>query len=411
MTYVLKRVPKMRAISCSLTLCVLFCSFLPGNCEASPKQLTVRLFSSAHGPIQQIRIRGPFAIGGAGGRAYCSSRTYASGDYIAGCKSQQVILKNAKSDQIVGRDRHLNLVSVGTEGIALTWDGAQRNYKGTVTMRSVPFNKALNTVAKPEFGLYVTNQVDRQDYLASVIASEMPIRAGLQAMRAQAVLTNTLIESLHDGVEISDSTELQSYKGLSLSRPLASHAAELSNNEILVYNGKPIHVFFHSTCAGMTSKAEDIFGGKGADSFPYLQNVSCSFCKLSPFWHEHTCQIPKDRFAALFGADLPTVISQDKASRPTLIRYLVKSKEGQSSGYAFWLKIGQKFGWDKAPGTRFSLSAKEGFVEIKSTGAGHGVGLCQWGAIGMDEKGKKYKEILSYYFPGTHVTSRAFQKL
>jgi stage II sporulation protein D len=240
-----------------------------------------------------------------------------------------------------------------------------------------------------------------------VIASELPGKAGLEAMRAQAVLVSTLIDSLREGIEVTDSTEFQSYKGVSLSRPLSARAAELSSNEILVFKGVPIQVFFHSTCAGMTSTVQDIFGGKATNPSPYLRNVPCTYCKQSPFWSEHTCQIPKQQFATAFGAQPPVIVSQDMAQRPTMVRYLFQGKQVESSGYLFWLRLGQRFGWDKVPGTRFSLIARPEVVEIKSSGAGHGVGLCQWGAIGMAEAGKTYKQILAYYFPGTQVITRS----
>ncbi|MGC8016048.1 hypothetical protein ACP3V9_25035, partial [Salmonella enterica] len=73
--------------------------------------------------------------------------------------------------------------------------------------------------------------------------------------------TNTLLERLNGHEEIDDSTELQSYKGLPLSRPSARQAARQVSKEILAFHGKPVHVFFHSTCAGMTSTANDVFGG------------------------------------------------------------------------------------------------------------------------------------------------------
>jgi stage II sporulation protein D len=74
------------------------------------------------------------------------------------------------------------------------------------------------------------------------------------------------------------------------------------------------------------------------------------------------------------------------------------------SGYDFWIKLGQSFGWDKAPGTRYSLKqGKDKDIIIESTGAGHGIGLCQWGASSLARNGKNYKEILEYYFPGCEV--------
>ena len=153
----------------------------------------------------------------------------------------------------------------------------------------------------------------------------------------------------------------------------------------------------------MTSKPVDIFGGH--ESLPYLTNVKCSYCNQSPFWGETISRIPASRFETVFGIKFPEIISMDVAGRPTEITYRFTGKTLTSNGYQYWLKLGQSFGWDKAPGTKFSIGKHDREVFIKSRGAGHGVGMCQHGAIGMARRGKTYKEILAFYFPGTELSA------
>jgi stage II sporulation protein D len=87
---------------------------------------------------------------------------------------------------------------------------------------------------------------------------------------------------------------------------------------------------------------------------------------------------------------------------------MIRWPDGRTeTAYSFWLKLGQNFGWDKAPGTRFEIKQVAGNqIEISSNGAGHGVGLCQWGACGLAKQGAGYKKILSYYFPGSKIEMR-----
>lgn len=151
----------------------------------------------------------------------------------------------------------------------------------------------------------------------------------------------------------------------------------------------------------MTSKPEDIFGSR--ENLPYLINVKCNNCSSSPFWKETISIIPQAKFETVFGAPLPVISERDKAGRPTEVNYRSFGKECTSNGYQFWLKLGQNFGWDKAPGTNYALQEQNGQVLIKSRGAGHGVGLCQWGAIGLARRGMKYNQILQFYFPGTVI--------
>ena len=63
----------------------------------------------------------------------------------------------------------------------------------------------------------------------------------------------------------------------------------------------------------------------------------------------------------------------------------------------------QLLGWDKVRSTLFRLKRLKAGYEVRGRGFGHGVGLCQWGAQGMDRKGIDYKEILEHYYPGASL--------
>ena len=246
------------------------------------------------------------------------------------------------------------------------------------------------------------NTVTRREYLASVVASEMPVGAPIEALKSQAVLANTQIAQLSGNKILDDSTQVQSYLGAPSARAEAYAAVDQIKNEVLKAGTSPAQAFFHSTCSGMTSKPSDIFGGP--ESFSYLPNIKCSNCGQSPFFQQNVARIPLAQFATIFGATFPKTLAVDVAGRPTQMSYEFHGKQMSTNGYQFWLKLGQAFGWDKAPGTKFSLESKNGEVLIKSSGAGHGVGLCQWGAIGLAKKGLKYKQILEFYFPGTTIS-------
>ena len=69
--------------------------------------------------------------------------------------------------------------------------------------------------------------------------------------------------------------------------------------------------------------------------------------------------------------------------------------------------MGQELGWDKVPGTRYKFIPSAENIEVDSTGAGHRVGLCQWGASELARRGKSYKQILQYYFQGTTLETTA----
>ena len=188
-----------------------------------------------------------------------------------------------------------------------------------------------------------------------------------------------------------------------IGRPLVRRAVEEVGKQCLLFAGVPIKPYFHSTCAGMTSNAYDVFR-LPKQSYPYLHATKCEFCRQSPFFDRHLARIPEQDFAAAFGAKLPEIDQVDAAGRPLLVSYSVQGRKIKTSGYAFWIAVGQKFGWDKAPGNVFAWHEMKPYVSIESRGAGHGVGMCQWGAIGMAQKGRNYEQILEHYFAGTTLS-------
>jgi stage II sporulation protein D len=165
----------------------------------------------------------------------------------------------------------------------------------------------------------------------------------------------------------------------------------------LVYKGSAITPYYHSTCGGGTSSAEGIL----PQTPPYLQAVDCQFCRQSPFWKVKQALIPQKVFARLCFSGIPVVEQLNQQDRPLLVRF---PNGKQLSGYRFWLAIGQNFGWDKVPGMRYKLDGISGQqVSIESNGAGHGLGLCQWGAAELAKQGQSWRQILRYYFPQTQV--------
>ncbi len=273
--------------------------------------------------------------------------------------------------------------------LTMTVGKAPRQYRGNLLLS-----------LDPEGCLDIINKVALPDYIEGVVTSEAPLSAPVEMLKAQAILAQTIISYGRSTHIIGDSTQSQCYLGSSLCSE-KSRAAVLSvKGQQLCYKGLPIMTYYHSTCAGGTSNGATYFH-LAANKLPYVSAVVCQHCRNSPFWKTTTNRIPHDLFAKEFGSSLPTIIKCDKADRPLLVEL---SNGEMISGYDFWIRLGRAFGWDKAPGTRFKLlAAANGDCIIESTGAGHGVGLCQWGAAELAKEGKTNREILRYYFPACEV--------
>ena len=224
--------------------------------------------------------------------------------------------------------------------------------------------------------------LDRDDYLAGVVVSEMGGEAPGAALGAQAVASRSLLTrgDRHPGDPwtLCDLTHCQSFRGIT-DLDAARRAVEDTADRVLVDGGLPVEAPFHSTCGGRTLASARIWGTVA----PHLPGVSdlrpdgTAYCDHSPHgaWT-----------AAVMSTDLP-----DPEQEPDLFR----------------LAVGRLHGWNVVKSNDFVarlLPWKGGGVWwLEGTGLGHGVGLCQQGAIGRALAGQGLDEILGAYFPGTEA--------
>lgn len=373
---------------------------------ATPSQVTVNLFESRP-PFSEIEIESPVEIVRPIRRQISGKST----TLVLRSKGAEVIVLAVESckgthdtgRRTFGNERPITRAPViclrglnprGTS-IRLAPDTV-RNYRGTIIVSSKG-----NAIKGDK--LAIRNQVNINDYVVSVVGSETQPNWPKEAIKAQAVLTQTRLARLKPGDVFGDSTQTEAYLGSRYERPGIRDIVQSVWGKTLQFEGRPITCFYHSCCAGSTSSGVDIFGD-AAKSMVYLKAVKCDHCKSSNFWKTTKTRVPFDRFKKVFGQELPEIMGRDTAERPSRVK-LSRDGVNQSelSGYQFWIELGQAFGWDKAPGTRFNIQRIANTVAIESTGAGHGVGLCQWGAAGLANTGKTYEQILKFYFPGTSV--------
>jgi stage II sporulation protein D len=265
--------------------------------------------------------------------------------------------------------------------------GHSRSYKGVIFLSA------------GQGKLVVENLVSARDYVKAVVGSETLPEFPAEELKAQSVLAQTLLARYKLGDSLNDTTETEAYLGQECVRPAVAEAVDDTWGQRLEFHGRPVRVYFHSTCAGGTSDGEVYFSLKKG-SAPYLKGAVCNYCKHSPFWQAKIASLPLSQWSKTMGNAGPVVVAlTDNRGRPLQIN----SDRQTLSGYEFWLKVGQELGWDKMPGTRYQIISQPDKVILTSTGAGHGVGLCQWGASELARMGKSYAEILSYYFPGTAI--------
>lgn len=258
-----------------------------------------------------------------------------------------------------------------------------------------------------------------ETYVAGVVAAEMPVEFEREALMAQAVIARTY--ALRRASEVNtdkqhgdlcdDPGHCQAYR----SREELSSAwgTSFSDNEekimsavkatagmVLTYEGNYAETFYHSTCGGKTASAKEVWG----EDIPYLQSVACEWDKDAPRYDEV-------RSVAL--SDLPWLLGNGTspciavAEGETVSEIPVAGEKTESGRVASVSYAGLTFrGIDfrKALALNsacFSMKVEGNTLFVNTRGFGHGVGLCQYGANGMAQKGYSFQEILSYYYPGT----------
>lgn len=352
------------------------------------KYVAVRLFSAVI-PLQDVTLLAPFRLEG---------EIFRTGVWRLHVHRGQLFLRGAGQP----RRYHHAILLEQAYGIEVP-HSEPRRYRGVIQIHPVG-----------EQELEVINWVEREDYLLSVVPSEMPATWPTEALQAQAIIARTwavqhevkpailTLPSQNPDLAkriLADSTADQFYGGLRYETQLTTAAVRATTDQILTYDQAPITAFFHSTCGGHTSAKQAIFG---PPDHTYLQGVACPWCQASPFYGPHTVKISAADLVQIVGSrDLDVVVS-DPYGRPLQIRVGSQVWSGQD----FWLQLGQSIGWGILPSNRFEIEAHPDpqlIYHFTYRGAGHGVGLCQWGAKGQAEAGRSVDQILEHYYPGTTV--------
>jgi stage II sporulation protein D len=242
-----------------------------------------------------------------------------------------------------------------------------------------------------------------EDYVAGVVAGEMPPSFPAEALRAQAVAARSYaltrkLEAQRTGKpwDIGAGVLHQVYQGRH--SPAARSAADATLGEVLVLGMEPVEAYFHSVCCGTT---ESGLAALGRD-LPYLVPVDCGSCDgvAGARWRREFSAADLGRVAGLGGpADDVRVAARTATGRAERVEL---ARAGRSVELAA-ADLRRRLGFSRLPSLAFEVAPARGGFAFEGTGMGHGAGMSQHGAAGMARAGKTYREILGHYYPGTEV--------
>ncbi|WP_066399599.1 stage II sporulation protein D [Cytobacillus eiseniae] len=254
-----------------------------------------------------------------------------------------------------------------------------------------------------------------EEYLVGVVASEMPREFEKEALKAQALAARTYIvnQMLNDnkselpgGAVVTDTIDHQVYKDEAELRVAFKsdydwaikkirEAVNETSGQIITYNDAPIDASFFSTSNGYTENSEAIW----LTPLPYLKSVESPWDLQSPkFGGQEVFTIAE--FEEKLGVKLPNdstigkITERTAGKRVGTVEINGKVIKGRDIRENLKLKS-----------TDFTWERKGDKIIIHTKGYGHGVGMSQYGANGMAEEGKNYKDIITYYYQDVEITA------
>ena len=259
-----------------------------------------------------------------------------------------------------------------------------------------------------ERGLLVVNALDLEQYVAAVVASEVPADWPDAALQAQAVAARTfaLAQKIAQGpaarAHLGSSVLDQVYGGAAHPASGALRAARATAGEVLTYGSAPIAAYFSASCGGTTETAEDAFNvAKG--STPYLGSERDD-ADEGRSWVVRKGLEQISSALKKAGRVLAPVVALSVSARTGSgrARTLLVQTAAQSVSLPA-VELRQILGYAALPSLLFDVAVERGVAVFRGRGNGHGVGLCQWGARERALRGETYRQILGRYYPGAEV--------
>jgi stage II sporulation protein D len=305
---------------------------------------------------------------------------------------------------------------------------------GYVTIAGKQYRGAALLRVTESGRLSAINVVDIELYLQGVVPFEIGRLAPelIEAVKAQAVAARTYaIGNLNrwaaQGFDFLATVQDQVYGGVSGEDTVTTRAVQETRGEIVSFEGKPILAYYSSTCGGRTANLEEAWPWR--TGLPYLKSVSDtipgsqrSYCETSNrfrwtvSWTRETLRqiLEQTMTARLRRSIMVTRIDQLELIRGNATaraRELQLQLDGElhtvpGDSIRWVLRPEPARGLNSTLLFEFRVQRENGQVagvEVRGGGWGHGVGMCQVGAIGRARAGHGYREILTAYYSGTQI--------
>jgi stage II sporulation protein D len=246
----------------------------------------------------------------------------------------------------------------------------------------------------------LVNICDIEKYIAGVVMAEGGNGKNKEYFKTQAVIARTYMyknfnEHVPDRYNVCDNTHCQVYNGLS-SNDLITRAVQETKGQVLLDQDSTLIISaFHSNCGGETVSSEDVW----LASRPYLKSVVDPYCLASwnAVWEKHIG----------LGQWIKAITKSGYTGRTDsagIFDFYQKKRVTEYKTGSFTESLMDLRNELNLRSTFFSVVQKGDTIMLKGRGYGHGVGLCQEGAMVMAKKGFTYKQIIEFYYAGVLIS-------
>lgn len=332
-------------------------------------------------------------------------------------------------------------------GIGFHWDRFEdQEFAGKLTIR----NNSDGTQT-------AINTIDLEDYICSVISSEMNANSPMELLKAHAVISRSwalraMRHPNHEGFHVCADDHCQRYEGLLRMNQRAVEAVRATAGQVLMCGDEICDCRYHKCCGGRTEIWRTCWEDKDV---PYIQSVQCDYCSRDRFAQKEKTASLKEKsgfksegrsFDFLLSTILNDYDQETKDFHDWTVRYkdeeldaIIAEKSGIDFGHITALvplhrgasgridrlkivgtkrteEIGKELkirlwlsksclysSWFEVSHTPSPVTGKPSWTLI-GHGWGHGAGLCQIGAAVMASEGHTYEQILAHYYVGSRLS-------
>ena len=318
------------------------------------------------------------------------------------------------------------------------------------------FEGQLEIVQNADGTETAVNVLDLEDYLTSVISSEMSADSPLELLKAHAVISRSWAMNIllgrnstgHEGYDVCGDDHCQRYEGTLRRNPRAVEAVRATQGQVLTYAGEICDTRYHKCCGGKTERFATCWEDRLVS---YLTPVDCPYCgravgntrllrlvlnnydQETQDFHDWEVRYTQAELAEIIRTKSGKDFGEIVALRPLLrggsgriySLEIVGTKRTETIGkeltirywlsrsclYSSWFEVENLYDntesmeQGREASSLLQPSVPGAFV-LHGHGWGHGVGLCQIGAAEMAAEGASYEAILTHYYPYTTIQTR-----